>query len=157
LHRVRRSGAPWPAEPDIWRFGAGSFRIGPARCRAAWPAPCRKPRASAIGQHAAFPRLDLPAKLDGGWMFAGDVRLPDMVFAAIRHAPVGEAAHLAGHDARAAKGIGGFLKLVEGPDWLAAVATNSWAAEQALAAVAPRFSVHRPISAERSMARWMRH
>jgi len=113
------------------------------------PPPAENPARLPSGSTPPFPRLDLPAKLDGGWMFAGDVRLPDMVFAAIRHAPVGEAAHLAGHDARAAKGIGGFLKLVEGPDWLAAVATNSWAAEQALAAVAPRFSVHRPINAEK--------
>src|SRR5690606_5452662 len=32
----------------------------------------------------AFPRLDLPSKVDGSHLFAGDVRLPDMVYAAIR-------------------------------------------------------------------------
>jgi isoquinoline 1-oxidoreductase beta subunit len=105
------------------------------------------------GSAPPFPRLDAPAKVDGGWSFAGDIRLPDMVFAAIRHAPLGETAHLAGHDAQydgqGPRGIDGFLRLVEGPDWLAGVATNSWAAERALAAVAPRFAVHRPLSAER--------
>jgi isoquinoline 1-oxidoreductase beta subunit len=35
----------------------------------------------------------------------------------------------------------GFLRLVRGKDWLAAVATNWWASERALAAIAPRFTV----------------
>lgn len=106
------------------------------------------PEAHPAGRAPPCPRLDTPAKVDGGWNFAGDVRLPDMLYAAIRHAPLGESAHLAGHDAGAARGIDGFVRLVEGPDWLAGVATNSWAAERALAAVAPRFSVHRPVKAE---------
>ena len=111
--------------------------------------PQENPQVHPAGSAPPFPRLDTPAKVDGGWMFTGDVRLPDMVYAAIRHVPLGEGAHLAGHDAGAARGIEGFLRLVEGPDWLAGVATNSWAAERALAAVAPRFSLHRPLSAER--------
>ena len=35
------------------------------------------------------PRIDIPAKVDGSYLFAGDVRLPDMVYAAIRHGPIG--------------------------------------------------------------------
>jgi isoquinoline 1-oxidoreductase beta subunit len=76
--------------------------------------PQENPQLHPAGSAPPFPRLDTPAKVDGGWMFAGDVRLPDMVYAAIRHAPLGEAAHLAGHDPAAAKGIDGFLRLVEG-------------------------------------------
>ena len=34
-------------------------------------------------------RLDLPAKVDGSANFAGDIRLPDMVYAAIRQGPLG--------------------------------------------------------------------
>jgi isoquinoline 1-oxidoreductase beta subunit len=114
------------------------------------PAPHQEnPQAHPPGSAPPFPRLDAPAKVDGGWNFAGDVRLPDMVYAAIRHAPLGEAAHLAGHDPHAARGIDGFIRLVEGPDWLAGVANNGWAAERALAAVAPRFAVQRPLTAER--------
>ncbi len=85
-----------------------------------------------------FPRLDLPAKVDGSAQFAGDIRLPGMVFAAIRHGPVGKA-RLVHHDAGAAKAIGGFVAAVTGPGWLAAAATNGWAAERALEAMAPRF------------------
>jgi isoquinoline 1-oxidoreductase beta subunit len=95
-----------------------------------------------------FPRLDLPSKADGSHLFAGDVRLPNMVFAAIRHAPVGEAA-LATVNEAAARGIDGYLRLVRGQDWLAAVATNWWAAERALAAIAPRFTVKHPVESDR--------
>ena len=85
-----------------------------------------------------YPRLDLPAKVDGSAQFAGDIRLPGMVFAAIRHAPVGSA-KLTHHDPAAAKAVTGFVAAVSGKDWLAAVATDSWAAERALDAMAPRF------------------
>jgi len=84
------------------------------------------------------PRLDLPSKVDGSHMFAGDVRLPDMAYAAIRHAPVGES-RLAGFNRDAAKGVPGLLRLVAGSDWLAAVASDWWSAERALKAAAPAF------------------
>jgi len=47
-----------------------------------------KPRAqwSLIG--TAAPRIDLPAKVDGTARFGTDVRLPGMLFAAIRHCPM---------------------------------------------------------------------
>lgn len=87
-----------------------------------------------------FVRLDLPSKVDGSHTFAADVRLPDMVHAAIRHAPVGEA-KLGRHDAKAAAEFPGFDRLVEGPDWLAAVGSNWWSCDQALNRIAPGFSV----------------
>ena len=84
------------------------------------------------------PRLDLPSKVDGSAMFAGDVRLPDMAYAAIRHGPVGDT-RLAGFNRAAAMSVPGVLGLVEGSDWLAAVASDWWSAEQALKAAAPAF------------------
>ena len=110
------------------------------------PAPLRaQPPGEGPGAaRTQFPRLDLPAQVDGSLQFAADIRLPGMVFAAIRHAPPG-AASLAGHDGAAARTVPGFIRLVEGPDWLAAVASNSWAAERALAAVAPHFRVAHPL------------
>ena len=95
-----------------------------------------------------FPRLDLPSKANGSHLFAGDVRVPNMVFAAIRHAPVGEA-ELGTLNEAAARGMDGFLRLVRGKDWLAAVATNWWAAERALAAIAPRFTVKHPAESDK--------
>jgi isoquinoline 1-oxidoreductase beta subunit len=82
-----------------------------------------------------FPRLDLPSKVDGSHRFAGDLRLPGMVYAAIRHGPVGET-ELAGFDKSRAQGI---IALVRGKRWLAAVADTWWAAERALGDIAPTF------------------
>ncbi len=91
----------------------------------------------------AFPRLDLPSKVDGSHIFAGDVRLPGMVYAAIRHGPHDQA-ELLDFDASLARGQRGLIQLVRGKRWLAAVADNWWAAQQALEAIAPRFGSERP-------------
>ncbi|HYI64564.1 MAG TPA: molybdopterin cofactor-binding domain-containing protein [Allosphingosinicella sp.] len=84
-----------------------------------------------------LPRLDLPAKIDGTAMFAGDVRLPDMVFAAVRGGPPGS--RLAAVDREAADRVPGALKVFENPGWAAVAATNWWAAARALDAMNPRF------------------
>ena len=88
----------------------------------------------------SYPRLDLPAKVDGTFPFAGDIRLPDMVYAAIKHGPA-DAAELSGFEPRRAAGMRELVQVVEGKRWLAAVATNWWAADRALSAMRPRFRV----------------
>ena len=85
-----------------------------------------------------YPRLDLPSKVDGSHIFAGDVRLPDLVFAAIRHGPVGDCT-LGSFDADRARQVPGVLRLVENNTWLAAVASDWWTAERALKVAAPKF------------------
>lgn len=109
----------------------------PARLRADPPA--ETPVEFPPGAPLRFPRLDLPAKVDGSYTFAGDVRLPDMVYAAIRHGPIGRA-EFAGYDEAAARGVRGLLTLVRNPGWVAAVATNWWAAETALTLIDAQFS-----------------
>lgn len=146
-----RWGIDWEeceAEGGFIRHGARKLGFGALAAEAAGqdlpgsPALRTKPPAP-----QRFPRLDLPSKADGSHVFAGDVRLPDLVFAAIRHAPLGEAELATVNDA-AAKGMDGFLGLVRGKDWLAAVAESWWTAERALAAIAPRFTVARPAQSE---------
>jgi len=87
----------------------------------------------------AFPRLDLPSKVDGSYLFAGDVRVPNMAFAAIRHGPLNQA-ELTSFN-REGPATRGLLNVVKGKRWLAAVAETWWAAEQALDKLAPRFHV----------------
>ena len=89
-----------------------------------------------IGQDV--PRLDLPSKLDGSANFAGDVRLPDMVFAAIRQGPIGDT-RLKSFNRQGAAEITGFIDVVKGETWIAAVATNWWAANRALDKMSPVF------------------
>ena len=87
----------------------------------------------------SVPRIDTPAKVDGSANFAGDVRLADMVHAAIRQGPVGDS-RLVGVDRAAAERIRGVVQVVETPRWVAAVATTGWAAQRALDAMHPRFT-----------------
>lgn len=85
-----------------------------------------------------LPRLDAPAKVDGSANFAGDIRLPGMVFAAIRQGPIGDS-RLVRVDRAAADRIRGVSAVIENPRWVAAVAETWWAANRALDALAPRF------------------
>lgn len=85
-----------------------------------------------------LPRLDTPAKVDGSIGYAADVRLPDMLFASIRQGPIG-ATRLVSVDKAAGERVRGVISVVENPGWVAVLATTWWAAEQALAAMHPRF------------------
>ncbi|MXP45524.1 molybdopterin cofactor-binding domain-containing protein [Allopontixanthobacter sediminis] len=93
----------------------------------------------------AFPRLDLPSKVDGSYLFAGDVRLPDMLYASIRHGPVNQAV-LSRFEAGEAAGMPGLGTIVKGKRWLAAVADSWWSADQALTRMDPRFDVDEAVN-----------
>ena len=75
-------------------------------------------------------RLDVPAKVDGSAKFGADVRLPGMVFAAIRHGPVGGVAR-----AQGAQPPG----VIAGPGWVAATGETWWAANRAVKALVLRW------------------
>ncbi|MEO7055698.1 MAG: molybdopterin cofactor-binding domain-containing protein, partial [Caldimonas sp.] len=70
--------------------GASSHYGELARMAAATPTGdvVLKPRASWSLIGTAAPRIDVPAKTDGSAIFGIDVRLPDMLFAAVRHCPM---------------------------------------------------------------------
>ena len=95
------------------------------------------PRNHLSGRDA--PRLDLSAKVDGSASFAGDVRLPDMLFASVRAGPAGDTS-LVSADTEAAMKMRGVVQVVKTDKWVAAVASNWWAANNALDAMAPVFS-----------------
>jgi len=106
--------------------------------------PAEAPTETGLDPASFYPRLDLPSKVDGSYLFAGDVRLPGMVYSAIRHGPI-DRAELVAIDRDAAAGVPGLLNLVEGKRWIAAVASNWWAAEQALERIRPQFRVVGPV------------
>lgn len=107
--------------------------------------PAEKPGEFPPGATLRYPRLDLPSKVDGSWVFAGDVRLPDMLRASIRHAPLvggkGAMAEVSGLNEQAAKSVRGFRRFVQGPGWIAALADDWWSAETALVRAQPRYRV----------------
>jgi isoquinoline 1-oxidoreductase beta subunit len=116
----------------------------PLRAQPAGENPAQVP----AGAAPRFPRLDLPSKVDGSYLFAGDVRLPGMVYAAIRHGPIGDSV-LSSFDEKRAAGTPGLVGVVKGKRWLAAVASDWWAAERALAAMEPRFIARRRADSDR--------
>lgn len=85
-----------------------------------------------------YPRLDLPAKVDGTFTFAGDVRLPGLVYAAVAHGPVGDSV-LARIDRKAAEGIAGLIDVIETDRWVAAVAGDWFTADRAVNALAAQW------------------
>jgi isoquinoline 1-oxidoreductase beta subunit len=89
-----------------------------------------------IGQ--ALPRLDGPAKAVGSWRFAADVRLPDMLFASVRIAPPD--GRLIGFTRDAIENVHGIRHVAAHHSWFAVVATDWWAAEQAVKAADPKFT-----------------
>ena len=146
---MKAAAARWDADWTACRVDAGFVVHGDKRLRFADlaadaatrslpdPLPFGGPGVGTL-MGVSVPRLDIPAKVDGSANFAGDIRLGDMVHAAIRQAPPGNS-RLVRVDRAAADRIRGVLEIVENPRWVAAVATTWWAAAQALDALAPRF------------------
>jgi isoquinoline 1-oxidoreductase beta subunit len=89
----------------------------------------------------SLPRIDLPSKVDGTAQFAGDVRLPEMVFASVMAGPIGDS-RLLRVDRAAAEKVPGLLRIFEHELWAGAVATNWWAADKAVRALRPGFRTH---------------
>lgn len=143
---ANRWGVDWEACEAADGFvshGTRKLRFGSLVEAAAQLSPPSYPPLRAPGSGALFgkpvPRLDTPAKIDGTLTYAGDVRLPDMAYAAIRQGPHGDTT-LKSYSAKAGQTIPGYLGTVRHDRWLAAVASNSWAAYRALDAMAPVFS-----------------
>ena len=87
----------------------------------------------------SLPRVDIPGKVNGSAVFGVDVRLPDMVFAAIRQAPVFGSKLVSVDDAKA-RAMPGVIDVVKLPDAVAVVATSFWRAKSAVEALEPVYS-----------------
>jgi len=142
----KRIGADWQAcdtEAGFVVRGNDRFRFGELAAEAAGFTPPAQAPLREIGagniQGKSMPRIDLPSKIDGSILYAGDVRLPDMVYASIRHGPLGDT-HLASQDMAAAEAVPGLRGIIRAERWIAALGASWWAAEQALNKLRPRFA-----------------
>jgi isoquinoline 1-oxidoreductase beta subunit len=122
--------------------GVRTFTFGELAEEAADRTPPLRPmlRSSTKGRLIGQPlaRLDGPAKAAGIWRFAGDVRLPDMLFASARIAPPG--GRLKGFSRDAVERVPGVRHLAARDGWIAIVSESWWAAERALHAANPQFT-----------------
>lgn len=92
--------------------------------------PVLKPRSDYRIVGKRLPRFDIPSKVDGSAVYGIDVRLPGMLHAAVRPAPVfgGEVARF---DPAQAEGRRGVRKVVQIPGAVAVIADNFWRAKEA--------------------------
>ena len=97
-------------------------------------------RTSTKGRSIAQPlqRLDGPAKAGGSWRFAGDVRLPGMLYASARVAPPDGS--LKSFPREAVERAPGVRHVTVRDNWVAVVADSWWTAERALQKANPTFS-----------------
>lgn len=79
-------------------------------------------------------RLDTPSKLNGTAIFGIDIRLPDMLYAAVVTCPVFGGA-VKSYDAKAIEGRRGVKAVVPVPGGVAVVADRFWRAKEAAAAL----------------------
>ncbi len=106
-----------------------------------------EPQVTGADLPVAFSRIDLPSKVDGSYQFAGDVRLPGLVYAAIRHGP-SDGSELTDFDAEAGARISGVVGAVKGKRWLSVAANNWWSANRALDAMDPQFKTSFPVNSD---------
>jgi len=142
----------WNVAPEDCETGDGfvmsrsrTFTFGELAEEASDRTPPAKPtlrqgtKGRLIGE--ALPRLDGPAKTDGSWRFAADVRLPDMLFASMRIAPPG--GRLTSFAREPIAVVHGIRHVAVRDAWIAVVADNWWAAERAVKAADSVFAAGR--------------
>ena len=133
----------WNAPPSECFTDSGSVHhrgtgkklgYGELASEAAQLEPPRKPRLKARADYKLIgtpaPRLDTPAKVDGTAQFGIDVRLPDMLYAALRHCPV-FGGSLKAYDESKVRGLPGIKAVVPVPGGVAVLADSWWRAERA--------------------------
>jgi isoquinoline 1-oxidoreductase subunit beta len=99
--------------------------------------PVLRDGASLVGK--SLPRIDIPSKVDGSARYGIDVRVPGMLYAAIRQSPVYGAKLLSVNEngVRSRRGVVDIVKL---PDAVAVVADSFWRAKSAVALLEPVFA-----------------
>jgi isoquinoline 1-oxidoreductase beta subunit len=150
---LRRAGAT--AREMLIAAAAAQWRVPPAQCVAANGAIVHRPSSRTLSFAAIAPaaakvtppadvalkppsawtlagtpqkRLDVPNKVTGQPVYAIDVRLPNMLYAAIRHCPVFGGA-LKSVDANSIAEMAGVRGVVRMPDAVAVVADSWWRAK----------------------------
>ena len=115
------------------RLGYGDLAAAAADVKLEEMPTLRDPsRFSIIGQPKQ--RLDIPAKVDGTAIFGIDVRLPDMLFAAVKHPPVAGAG-VKLFDPAQVQRMPGVVKTIAVPGGIAVIADSTWRAKQAIDAL----------------------
>lgn len=122
--RIERGVVSHPSRPETLGLGNLAEQASWLKPREASP----KPRSAwrMLGS-SGMPRLDVPSKVDGSAVFGIDVRLPGMLYAAVRHCPVFGGTVQSVTFAPNTPAIKG---TVRDQHFIASIATSWWAAKQ---------------------------
>ena len=125
-----------PGNDRSARFG--ELAQAAARLPAPADVPLKQPRQWRI-VGTSLPRLDIPAKTDGSFAYGIDLKLPDMLHAAVTSAPIhgGRLTDVDLSPAQSMPSVALALRLERG---VAVVATSWWQARRALEVLEPQFS-----------------
>lgn len=120
-----------------------SLRYGELTAEAAEYTPSATPTLKDKGQFTLIgkdiPRFDIPAKVNGTTTYGVDVKMPDMLYAAIKISPV-FGAKLESVDESIVTARRGVAKVVKLDDAVVVVADRFWRARDAVAALNPVFA-----------------
>lgn len=150
---IRAAAQRWDVAPGecearasvVTHGGSGrSLRYGELAAAAAAVQLDAEPEIRKPGEYrllgTSLPRLDVPDKVDGSTTYGIDVRLPDMVYAAVASCPVWGGS-LKQVDPAPAESMRGVLKVVKLGDTVAVVADSWWRASKALDALSPEWDL----------------
>lgn len=101
--------------------------------------PPMKPPAQYRLVGTSLPRLDIPAKVTGAPLYAIDLRLPGMRYAAVMAPPV-HGGRLASVDPAPARAVQGVEQVLTDDDGIAVIAGSWWQAQKALGRLRPVFT-----------------
>lgn len=92
----------------------------------------------------SIPRVDIPAKVSGEFIYAHDFRLPGMLHARVVR-PDAIGAPVQSVDDSAARKVGGFVRTVRQGNFVAVVARSEWAAVKAARALKVQWGSGKPL------------
>ena len=146
---VKAAAARWKVSPAacttansrvIHAASGKSLGYGELAAEAAQYDPSSNPQLKPKSKYAligrSLPRADIPPKVNGTAQYGIDVRVPDMLYAAVRIAPV-FGAKLASVDTHTVEKNRGIRKVVKLDDAVVVVADRYWRAKDAVAALNP--------------------
>jgi isoquinoline 1-oxidoreductase subunit beta len=141
---LAEAASRWNVEPNTCGAKAGFIEHNPSKKTLSYGALASAAAARAAPTRIALktpaqwkvlgtspPRLDVPAKVDGSAQFGIDITLPNMLYAAVKHIPMvrGALQNVKWKNGVPPKSV---VALAQGHDWIAAIATNTWTAQNAL-------------------------
>jgi CO/xanthine dehydrogenase Mo-binding subunit len=102
----------------------------------------------------SIPRVDIPAKVTGAFMYAQHVRVPGMLHGkVVRPTTIG--GHLVSLDKNSVAGLPGNVQVVQQHDFVGVVADTEWHAIQAVAALDVQWSTGDPLPAQTTFYDYM--